>query len=299
MPYIIRKRGDKWCVCKEGDDGGCEKTIGCHSSRSAAQDQQRALYASEKQWEIKVHSSDWQYRQNEVNYTVTPDTGTGQVCANCRFFRRDSAYPCAIVKDEPLPIVSGGWCNEWARVRERNDFEMIMDSGAGTDIGQDAVAAMSVYHTGFQVPTAKSTSDIQFIGWWTNNYIDKEREIIANDAIADYVAKANRGDVPMPELWHGHIAGTRHGIARRLYHVGHFCIATGTFDDPDNNELVQPMKTWYAKMEAERKPVTMSHQFFYDPAQKRDGIYYHIEPFEISSLVRDIEANPYTFFQPI
>jgi hypothetical protein len=45
MPWLIRKQGDKYCVYKEGADGkptGASR--GCHSSRTAAERQRRALY---------------------------------------------------------------------------------------------------------------------------------------------------------------------------------------------------------------------------------------------------------------
>lgn len=43
MPYDIKKRGSQWCVVKR-DDG---KTMGCHSSRSKAERQRRAIHANE------------------------------------------------------------------------------------------------------------------------------------------------------------------------------------------------------------------------------------------------------------
>ena len=47
MPYVIRARGDEWCVFKEGEENG--RALGCHASRERALAQQRALYANEAQ----------------------------------------------------------------------------------------------------------------------------------------------------------------------------------------------------------------------------------------------------------
>jgi len=45
MPWNIAKRGDNWCVVKEGEDSPIKG--GCHASRSDALKHQRALYANE------------------------------------------------------------------------------------------------------------------------------------------------------------------------------------------------------------------------------------------------------------
>ena len=45
MPWSVEKRGDNWCVVKEGEDSPIKG--GCHASRSDALKHQRALYANE------------------------------------------------------------------------------------------------------------------------------------------------------------------------------------------------------------------------------------------------------------
>src|SRR3989304_4121598 len=45
MPWQIAKRGDNWCVVKEGESEPIKG--GCHASRSEALKHQRALYAKE------------------------------------------------------------------------------------------------------------------------------------------------------------------------------------------------------------------------------------------------------------
>jgi HK97 family phage major capsid protein len=58
MPYVIRKRGDEWCVYKRGDDGELVgDALGCHESKEKAQAQIAAIWASEtqgKSWQFTV-----------------------------------------------------------------------------------------------------------------------------------------------------------------------------------------------------------------------------------------------------
>lgn len=48
MPWKVFTSGDEYCVHKLGPDGSKGEKVACHSSRADAEDQKRALYASEK-----------------------------------------------------------------------------------------------------------------------------------------------------------------------------------------------------------------------------------------------------------
>lgn len=51
MPWIIRKKGDQFCVYKEGADGRPEgDSLGCHANEGAADRQRQALYANVKEF---------------------------------------------------------------------------------------------------------------------------------------------------------------------------------------------------------------------------------------------------------
>lgn len=153
--------------------------------------------------------------------------------------------------------------------------------------------------SGFKILSAQDKADnpqmadLDWIGWYTNNFKDLEGEIISEYALRDYVEGVRSGEIPYPELWFSHIIGTKHGTATKLWHVGHFVIAGGKFEDETANPLVKAMKSWYAK----RDVITMSHGFMYDPAMKMNGVYYQLETYEISSLIAGSEANPYTKFE--
>jgi len=139
----------------------------------------------------------------------------------------------------------------------------------------------------------KVLEDNRFLAFWTNNFKDKEAEIISEYAIDEFNNKANSGLIPMPELWWMHTKGTRHGQVEKLFRVGHFALAVGRFDAESTNPLVKIFKQWYAK----QKNITMSHGFFYKPSLKTNGVYHHIRTYEISSLIAGREANPYTTFE--
>lgn len=47
MPWTVITRGDKFCVYKEDDNGRLLQSLGCHDTKEAAREQQKALYASE------------------------------------------------------------------------------------------------------------------------------------------------------------------------------------------------------------------------------------------------------------
>lgn len=138
----------------------------------------------------------------------------------------------------------------------------------------------------------KAINDNQWVAWYTNNFKDREGEIISIKALRDFTDKANRGDVPMPELWFHHIKGTRHGVAEALFLSDHTAIAVGVFDDPAINKFVSIMKSWYDKQQL----ITVSHGFEYELKHKQGNVYNRIRTYEISSLPVGREANSMTRF---
>lgn len=139
----------------------------------------------------------------------------------------------------------------------------------------------------------KAFGENNWIAWYTNNFEDREGEIISLKALQEFTDKANAGEHPMPELWFHHVEGTRHGVAKALFLIDHFAIAFGEFDDPISNKFVSAMKSWYDK----QKFITVSHGFEYKEGDKtKDGVYNSIRTHEISSLPAGREANSMTRF---
>lgn len=133
----------------------------------------------------------------------------------------------------------------------------------------------------------------RWVGWWTNNFIDKEGEVFSEKAIDDYVDRVRAGLTPYPELWAYHIPGSKHGEAQFVGRIGHYAIAAGTFDD---DALGQRAADVYARS---GKKYAMSHGFTYPTNELVDGVFHQFNTFEISTLPAKAAANPYTAFEGI
>lgn len=127
---------------------------------------------------------------------------------------------------------------------------------------------------------------------FTNNFRDRDGEIISEKALDSYLDRLEAGLTPMPELWVGHVKGTRHGAADMVFGAGNFLVATGTFDDtPQAQRAIR----YYQKNARE---IDISHGFTFLPRTFKDGVYEDINTFEISTLPPPLVAsNPYTEFE--
>lgn len=129
----------------------------------------------------------------------------------------------------------------------------------------------------------------RWVATYTNNFMDREGEIISDKALDGYLARVDMGLVPMPELWAAHIPETKHGKADMVFAVGKFLVATGTFDD---TPLAQKAVDYYRKNAAK---VQLSHGFTYPKWALKGGVYEDINTFEITTLPPPLVAsNPYT-----
>lgn len=127
----------------------------------------------------------------------------------------------------------------------------------------------------------------------SNNFEDRDKEILADKAHGGYIRRLDMGLVPMPELWSYHTEGTRHGQADKIFLDNHFVVAVGHFDDTPEGET--------ARKYYERNPgkVELSHGFTFPKWALKDGIYEVYNTFEISTLPIGAAANPYTTFEEI
>lgn len=167
-------------------------------------------------------------------------------------------------------------------MRIKNTLRRIFNSGDVTEAFFDAPS-------GF-----KLIGDNQWLGWWSNNFEDKDKEIFSAQAIDNYVTMVKTGTVPAPELWFMHLPGSRHGVADRVFRIGHFALAIGHFEDAAVNPLVTPLRKWY-----EQATPTMSHGYDYPRDKLRDGVYHEFVTFELSTIRPGREANPFTSFQEL
>jgi hypothetical protein len=132
----------------------------------------------------------------------------------------------------------------------------------------------------------------RWIATFTNNFMDREGEIISEKALDGYLERVNAGLVPLPELWVGHIEGTKHGQADMVFGLGNFVTAIGHFDSPE----IGKQSADYARKYAAQ--TSLSHGFTFPEWGLKGGVYDVANPFEVSILPPPLVAsNPYTEFE--
>lgn len=128
---------------------------------------------------------------------------------------------------------------------------------------------------------------------YTNNFIDRDKEIISEKALTDNILRMDMGLVQKPELWSWHTKGTRHGQADDVFMIGHFVHAIGHYDDTEMGQKAAA----YDKKHA--KELRLSHGFNAPKWSFKDGIYKVANTFEITKLPQGKEANSFTYFEEI
>ena len=132
----------------------------------------------------------------------------------------------------------------------------------------------------------------RWVAAFTNNFKDRDGEIISEKALDGYLARVNMGLVPMPELWLGHVKEAKHGEADMVFGAGNFVVAVGHFDD---NDMGRDALKYYQK-HASKTP--LSHGFTFPDWGLKQGIYGVANPFEITTLPPPlIPSNPFTDFE--
>jgi hypothetical protein len=145
-----------------------------------------------------------------------------------------------------------------------------------------------------ELPVFKAIGNGYWYACFTNAFQDRDGEILSEDAQKQYVRRVKAGLVPMPELWTWHTEGTRHGVAIMVERVGKSLIALGKFDDTPAGRAAEK---FYARHGSD---IALSHGFMFPMwARTPDGVYKAFNTFEISTLPRGKEANPYTTFEMV
>lgn len=127
----------------------------------------------------------------------------------------------------------------------------------------------------------------------SNNFEDREKEILSEKSHEDYVRRVDMGLVPPPELWSWHTDGTRQGIAEKVFYDNHIMNAVGVFDATPEGETARKF------YERNAGKIELSHGFTFPKWALKDGIYEVYNTFEISTLPIGAAANPYTTFEEI
>lgn len=259
----------------------------------------------------------------DVNY-VPLSTVKGKACANCQWFMNDGCWIVDSSDADDQPIIATGYCDRWeANAPDKEDpAEMMAEAiveaiQENTDVVSEAVYSMPMdmgkaldqpgmmerIWNGLKeyiTPNKEQSDLVVFKGadgknYWlasfTNNFKDREDEILSEHAHKEFEQRLDMKLTPMPELWAWHTEGTRHGKALSVWYQDHNMFAIGAFDD-----TVEAQKA----MEYYRKtPVKLSHGFVAPTWAFKNGVYDSYNTFEISTLPPKVAANPYTSFEEI
>lgn len=292
MPYELRGN----CVHKVGDS----KPLKCYDNHADALAYLRALEANVPD----ANKMMMLFTQAEVNYTPVSTT-SGKACSGCRFFCEDH---CHIVMGEIAP---NGLCDRYEAppvMEEPAPMPVtIVEPEMTMEMSLKAVNEDGLFNriwekvkTALNPPQADSAFTVQkdlngewrWVAAFTNNFKDRDGEIISEKALDGYLERVHMGLVPMPELWVGHVKESKHGAADMVFGAGNFVVAVGHFDD---SEMGQDALKYYQKHAAK---TPLSHGFTFPDWGLKQGIYGVANPFEITTLPPPlIPSNPFTDFE--
>ena len=142
----------------------------------------------------------------------------------------------------------------------------------------------------------KSLGNGLWVGWYSNNFEDYQKEWFPSKATDEFIARVDRKEVDAPELYFWHYP-YRFGAAKAIARIAldgspqspSFTVAVGTYDDTPAAKAFEKAMS--------NKVYPMSHGFHYAPAFKQDGAYHYYNTFEVSPLPPHAPANPYTLFE--
>lgn len=222
-----------------------------------------------------------------------------RACGACRWYRGEGY--CHLVDSEPLSITAIGTCGRFEADADADILDALED--VVEDMIEGELPKISVLDLLKQALGVRAETDMSsafkvledgkhWIGRWSNNFEDRQKQLFSEKAIDEYIGRVRAGEVPYPELWFFHIPGTRHGVAEKLWRSGHFAWAYGSFD---NSDIAKKFVSHYHT--TNKKSRGMSHGFWYPPSALQQGVYEKFTSFELTVLPPKYAANPYTTFK--
>lgn len=243
----------------------------------------------------------------------------------------DSHYACFIVDASDAddePILATGICDRWEGAPEQPEDPMeVMVETLVEALQENADVVSEAVYSSVPMPmmdmgkaleqpgimeriwnglkAIASTPELQsdllvlkgangknyWLASFTNNFKDREDEILSEHAHKEFEMRLDMKLTPMPELWAWHTDNTRHGKALSVWYQDHNMFAIGEFDDtPEATKAIN----YYRK-----HPVKLSHGFIAPKWAFKNGVYDAYNTFEISTLPPSVAANPYTSFEEI
>ena len=268
-----------------------------------------------------VKSKAYWLEQSEVNYN--PDATGDKHCSSCRWFipmGEFGAPSCTIVATWPAPIVANGVCDrhEPPPTYEPEPLQVEVVAGAASvDSEKAQPSGLSFVQTlkatvnraiarrepkdGGNFQVFKGTDGKYYwLARHTNNFEDRDKEILSGKSHDAYAARVGMGLVDKPELWVWHSKGSGLGIGDQIwthrlkeYPDVCFVFALGHFE----NDPISQRAAKYLEKNADK--VELSHGFTYPSWALKNGVYETYNTFEISVLPKGMAANPYTSFEEI
>lgn len=310
MPYEIKenyKDCSGFSVVKE-DDG---KVMGCHTLKEDAEQQLKALYASEVDeakensvrkfgdsvavyipWDAFSFADIMEYkRAQERKERVEEVIRYYQALATNILYATEEQIPDKEAALNTLTAELKAELSKADELKEKFSFGAIVKNVLNLSEKKEEPETAS---NSFMV--WKEGDRYHWLAVWTNKYRDDDRpsEILASEAHREFIKAVYSGEEPFPELWHFHVRGTRWGQSEWLHYDEEtgFMLAAGLVDIGKENEA--------EAIAALDIPIGVSHGM---PAKSivrdRDdhSIITRYVTREISDLPADRAANKLTAFQ--
>lgn len=131
-----------------------------------------------------------------------------------------------------------------------------------------------------------ATETYRWIGWVSNNFKDRDGEIIKESAHKEYIAYLDANPGHAPEFWSWHTKGTAREskVDAWLYHKG-FLIMSGPLTDTEAYRLMKAISS---------DDVGMSHGFFCIKDPSDPSVITKYRTYEVSDLPLKRAANVWT-----
>jgi hypothetical protein len=315
MPYVKVSENGKSCVYKQGEDKKpTGKTLGCHDTDKEADDQIAALYAQEKKDDkelvAEVHldtkglpaesTADQSVSKEETKQEAKKETSLGQtiqalsMCWSKAYPWKDVPMPVEDEDTEFPPMIIEAYANH-VIVAKGMKFFKVSYSGKYPEYSFAEDEKWTEVEPGWnkkkELYGFKVIDGDKWIGWWTNAFEDREKEIFATKAIGEFIEFQDKKAEHLPlEFWHipysmGEVLWL--GMAERI------AMAAGTLNDTGK---------MFAKYYSEHpeKALGMSHGYKWDDKRKDpDGVYHWFRTAELSFLPLEVAANAYTAWEGV
>jgi len=162
-------------------------------------------------------------------------------------------------------------------------LQKLQDSKETADVSRNESVFDSPHNTGFKVLKAVDGS-FRWLGWVSNKFMDREGEILTDEAHKDYIAWLDAHPKAAPQLWTYHTPGTqRESKADFWAYLNGFLILGGKLTE-------QEAKVF----DNVSDDLGMSHGFYV--LGKQQNLINKYRTFEATVLPRRAAANPWTEF---